>query len=136
MNLDINNPEHNPEEIFGKFYYNYDKKQTSWGIVRTRGGFQLSDVAVFFGIRKDKVEKVIVEDMTFTLLLKSWENYGWIEYHKDFQNISHTVFCVYYTTTPEGQRVAKEWKKKDKQEKIRKRQINRYGMPLRDYLQS
>lgn len=133
MNLDINNPEHNPEEIWGKFYFNYDKKQHFFSI-HSKHGFIVEDVATFWGVRKDKVQDIIAVDHTYELLLKSWEQCGWIKSETHFMNINKTVKSGFYRATPEGIKVAREWKKKDKQEKIRKRQINRYGMPLREFL--
>ena len=89
MNLDINNPEHNPEEIWGKFYFNYDKKQHFFSI-HSKHGFIVEDVATFWGVRKDKVQDIIAVDHTYELLLKSWEQCGWIKSETHFMNINKT----------------------------------------------
>jgi hypothetical protein len=114
--IDINDPNHKPEVIWGKYYYNKDKKLDIYhSYTRTHNSFQIQDVAVFWGIKKNKVQNLVKVDKTYELLVHSWLQFGWIKKERDF------LSEVQYLPTPDGVKVAKEWKKNDKKEKYERR---------------
>lgn len=121
--LDINDPDHKPEIIWGKYYYNRDKKRNSIYYIYTHnpGAFTEHDVAIFWGVKKNEVTKITEVDKTYELLVESWQQLGWIRKVSGGIQFGQLYWMSYFEPTPEGIKIAKEWKRNEKKEKHERR---------------